>query len=173
MVLSDSTIKELVEEKDIIIPFTIDNLGPCSYDITIDSVYLVPAGYGPYTLCKDEIPLGQIESDNALIPPHGFALAQTQEWVSLPDDVCAEVKSRSSVRRAGISICADAGWIDCGFNGYITLEIKNDTQYPIVIQKGTRVGQLIFYKMDYRCHNTYDGKYQNQDTTTGSIPDAE
>lgn len=182
MVLSDSTIIDYITAQQcidffkydppIIEPFEPENLGPASYDIRIGDTYLIPKTDTPVTLCEDEIEYETAKDCYSFfLKPGEFVLATTMETVNLPNDVCCEVKSRSSVRRAGLSICADAGFCDPGFSGKITLELKNDSKYPIEIKTGTRVGQLIFFKVDYRCHQSYSGKYQNQTTTTGSLSD--
>jgi dCTP deaminase len=63
---------------------------------------------------------------------------------------------------------ATAGFIDCGFRGNITLEIKNITQNcAIRLVQGRRIAQISFERVE-GCDMRYAGKYQGQDAVTGS-----
>ena len=87
-----------------------------------------------------------------------------------PDGVIsltAFVEGRSSLGRMGLFI-QNAGWVDPGFKGEITLELFNANRCAIELQSGRRVGQLVFAKMDDKAQNPYNGKYQGQKGATGS-----
>ena len=73
----------------------------------------------------DEIKYRKIESDSIVIPPKSFILATTREYVKIPNDLVAFVEGRSSIGRMGLFI-QNAGWVDPGFEGQITLELFND-----------------------------------------------
>jgi dCTP deaminase len=62
----------------------------------------------------------------------------------------------------------NAGWVDPGFEGEITLELFNANRCAIELQSGRRVGQLVFAQMDDTALNPYHGKYQGQKGATGS-----
>lgn len=171
MILSDSTIRDFLE-RDMIIPFREENLSPASYDITLGNKFLIPVkDIYTKTLGIGDVRYREVESGSVKMDPGAFLLAETVETLTLPDNVAAEVKSRSSTRRFGISICADAGYCDPGFSGKITLEIKNDAPYPVILRAGSRIGQLVFHEVDYRVHRPYSGKYQNQSGVTGAKSD--
>ena len=74
---------------------------------------------------------------------------------------------RSSIGRIGLFI-QNAGWVDPGFKGQITLELYNANSLPIRLRVGRRICQLVFCKMDQQAKNPYDGKYQGQRFSTGS-----
>ncbi|MBQ1432846.1 MAG: dCTP deaminase, partial [Ruminococcus sp.] len=69
--------------------------------------------------------------------------------------------------RMGLFI-QNAGWVDPGFKGEITLELFNANRCAIELTAGRRVGQLVFAKMDDKALRPYDGKYQGQRGATGS-----
>lgn len=77
------------------------------------------------------------------------------------------VEGRSSLGRLGLFI-QNAGWVDPGFHGEITLELFNANRCAIRLQAGRRIGQLVFARMDRAAQNPYRGKYQGQRGTTGS-----
>ena len=109
----------------------------------------------------------EIETDSITIPAHSFLLATTEEYVELPSDITAFVEGRSSIGRMGLFI-QNAGWVDPGFKGRITLELYNANSLPIKLQSGRRICQLVFCKRDQAAQNPYNGKYQGQEKSIGS-----
>lgn len=65
------------------------------------------------------------------------------EYLRLPDTLTAFVEGRSSLGRLGLFI-QNAGWVDPGFEGEITLELYNANRCAIALRAGRRVGQLVF-----------------------------
>lgn len=62
----------------------------------------------------------------------------------------------------------NAGWVDPGFSGEITLELFNANRCAIELRASRRIGQLVFAQMDQAASNPYRGKYQGQRDATGS-----
>ena len=108
-----------------------------------------------------------IKTNKYVLLPGQFILATTMEYFELPDNITAFVEGRSSLGRMGLFI-QNAGWVDPGFKGEITLELFNANRCAIELQSGRRVGQLVFAKMDDKALNIYNGKYQGQRGATGS-----
>lgn len=77
------------------------------------------------------------------------------------------MEGRSSLGRMGLFI-QNAGWVDPGFEGEITLELFNANRCAIELRSGRRVGQLVFARMDAPAQFPYCGKYQGQRGATGS-----
>lgn len=100
-----------------------------------------------------------------LIEPGEFLLAATIEQCNLPDDVAALFRIKSSMGRIGLEHM-DAGWVDPGFNGSLTLELKNMTNHHAIrIRPGDRIGQLVFLRgamvapeQSYRVRGNYNGR---------------
>ena len=115
----------------------------------------------------DEIKYREIKSESIVIPPKSFILATTREYVKIPNDLVAFVEGRSSIGRMGLFI-QNAGWVDPGFEGQITLELFNANQVPIRVDSGRRICQLVFSKLDKPVDKPYAGKYKGQTGTTGS-----
>lgn len=99
-----------------------------------------------------------------VIHPGQFMLAHTIEHCNLPDDVSALFRIKSSMGRIGLEHM-DAGWVDPGFHGSLTLEFKNMTQFhPILLRPGDKIGQLVFLRGEvvsaersYRSVGNYNG----------------
>ena len=73
------------------------------------------------------------------------------------DEFTAFVEGRSSLGRMGLFI-QNAGWVDPGFEGEITLELFNANRCAIRLDAGRRVGKLVFAKMDETVLHPYRGK---------------
>ena len=114
-----------------------------------------------------EIKYKKIKTDKYILMPGQFVLATTMEYFKLPINITAFVEGRSSLGRMGLFI-QNAGWVDPGFEGEITLELYNANRCAIELQAGRRVGQLVFATMTDVPNNIYRGKYQGQQGATGS-----
>lgn len=170
MILSDKTIKEMLDSGEMeLSPLTDESIQPASVDIRLGDSFKVPADYGVIGFDK-EIGYVDLESQKDgiyVVPPHSFVLATTMEYIKLPDDISAQVEGRSSIGRMGLFI-QNAGWVDAGFEGEITLELYNAGPNYIKLSPGHRIGQLVFHKMTTLADKPYRGKYQGQMGATGS-----
>ena len=151
-----------------ITPLDRNQIQPASVDIRLGNTFCIveDSSAGVITFNK-EIIYKEIKSDTYLLLPGQFVLATTKEYISLSDNLTAFVEGRSSLGRMGLFI-QNAGWVDPGFCGEITLELYNANRCAIELQAGRRIGQLVFAQMDQKAINHYAGKYQGQRGVTGS-----
>ena len=169
MILSDKTLTKMLEEKTLVVePIEKEQIQPASIDIRLGNTFsfVEDTSTGIINL-ENEIKYKTITSDSYILLPNQFVLATTMEYFDLPDDLTAFVEGRSSLGRMGLFI-QNAGWVDPGFKGEITLELYNANRCAIELKAGRRVGQLVFAKMDETALNPYNGKYQGQRGATGS-----
>lgn len=104
------------------------------------------------------------DDEGFVLLPGQFILAHTIERLYLPDNIAALWRTKSSMGRIALEHM-DAGWVDPGFNGALTLEFCNASQYhPIRIRPGDRVGQLVLLRgrkvgveHSYRATGNYNG----------------
>lgn len=169
MILSDKTILKMLDEKSLVInPVTKEQIQPASVDIRLGNTFsVVDDTPSNIITLESQISYKTITTDTYLIMPGEFVLATTMEYFELPDNLTAFVEGRSSLGRMGLFI-QNAGWVDPGFKGEITLELYNANRCAIELKAGRRVGQLVFAKMDDTALNPYNGKYQGQRGATGS-----
>ena len=156
-ILSDKTIKEYLEEGKIVIdPLKYEQqIQPSSVDMRLgDEFKVFKVIRKPYIDPKDEEDIAEYmesstvpEGEAFIIHPNEFALATTQEYVKVPDDLVARVEGRSSMGRLGVTMHVTAGYVDPGFEGKITLEISNIGAMPVALYPGQRVCQLVFETM--------------------------
>lgn len=169
MVLSDKTILKLLCEKSLVItPLEKEQIQPASVDIRLGETFGVPRDTPDGILRMDKkTEYYTIAAKKYLLLPGQFVLASTMEYFELPDDLTAFVEGRSSLGRMGLFI-QNAGWVDPGFKGEITLELFNANRFAIELNAGRRVGQLVFARLDRKAENPYSGKYQGQRGAVGS-----
>lgn len=170
MILSDQTLKKMLKSGELVIDsLEEESIQPASVDCHLGSDYLVldDSQMGMIDL-DTEISYRRIHGDEIIIPPHSFRLATTKEYIEVPNNITAFVEGRSSIGRIGLFI-QNAGWVDPGFKGKITLELYNANSLPIRLSSGRRICQLVFCTMDQEALNPYDGKYQGQRVATGSL----
>ena len=156
-IFSDKTIKEYLEEGKIVIDPLKDEqqIQPSSVDMRLgDEFKVFKVIRKPYIDPKDEEDIAEYmesstvpEGEAFIIHPNEFALATTQEYVKVPDDLVARVEGRSSMGRLGVTMHVTAGYVDPGFEGRITLEISNIGAMPVALYPGQRVCQLVFETM--------------------------
>lgn len=176
-ILSDKSIKEYLEESKIVIDPLKDEqqIQPSSVDMRLgDEFKVFKVIRKPYIDPKDEEDIAEYmesstvpEGEAFIIHPNEFALATTQEYVKVPDDLVARVEGRSSMGRLGVTMHVTAGYVDPGFEGRITLEISNIGAMPVALYPGQRVCQLVFETMTTPAELPYghpkrNSKYMNQ-----------
>lgn len=110
-------------------------LGPAGYDVRI----------------KQELHLA----------PGELALASTVERFSMPNDVLATVMDKSTWARRGLSLFNTV--IEPGWEGWLTLELVNQSRYWMKIESGSPIAQVIFQRLDQATNFPYEGKYQGQE----------
>ena len=169
MIISDKTIMQMLTEGSLTItPMEPEQIQPASVDIRLGNTFSIVEDSSTGIISMDrKIDYKTMETDTYILLPGQFVLATTMEYFVLPDDLTAFVEGRSSLGRMGLFI-QNAGWVDPGFRGEITLELYNANRCAIELKAGRRVGQLVFAKMDDHALHPYCGKYQGQKGATGS-----
>lgn len=158
MILSDKTIIKMLNDGTLkISPLDKNQIQPASVDFRLgDTFSMVEDSHAGIIALDKEIKYKTIKADKYVLLPGQFVLATTMEYFELPDDLTAFVEGRSSLGRMGLFI-QNAGWVDPGFKGEITLELYNANRCAIELKAGRRVGQLVFAKMDSAALNPYSG----------------
>lgn len=157
--LCDKTIVEYSSKYGLINPFEISQIQPSSYDLRLDKVF--------YDDIHDEF----FYAEQLVLKPNDFILASTIEKVSIPTHIVGRVEGKSSLGRIGLLTHITAGFIDAGFEGNITLELKNIGNKPIVLNKKCDIAQICFLELDNDCLHPYNKEsnhYQFQKEVTKS-----
>jgi dCTP deaminase len=184
-ILADWEIKQLVENEDMIAPFS-DHLVSKEDGRKLLSYGLSSYGYDIRLSEKECFLFGKIQSGDCdpkafdpdilrpmelledetgkyfLLPPYGYCLGVAKERLKLPRDVTVVAVGKSTYARSGILVNitpAESMW-----EGYLTLEINNCTGLFNRIYANEGITQLLFYRGN-PCEVSYQdrkGKYQDQ-----------
>jgi len=179
-------IKEYNNGNLIIYPFNRNQVGNCSYDVTLGEFYFSPSNKCSYlnpwnaksitnfwgsvkkaTYCMaDDDEMGVKKGKQYIVlQPHEVILAHTQEFIGVVKGATTMMKGRSTMGRCGVSICKDAGWGDVGYFNRWVVEIENHNKIPVVMIVGQKIGQIVFISCG-EINNSYyqSGSYQKGST---------
>ena len=180
MILSDRTIREEIERGRIVIePLGDGCIQPSSVDLHVDRYFRVFRNHSQRVIDVKEnqeelTELVEVIGNEALIlHPGEFVLGSTVERVRLPDDLVGRLEGKSSLGRLGLLIHSTAGFVDAGWDGFLTLELSNVANLPITVYPGMKIGQISFLKMTSPADAPYGApelgsKYQHQRGPTPS-----
>ena len=180
MILSDRTIRaEIAAGRIKVDPFDPAMVQPSSIDVRLDDQFLVFRSHTRAVIdvkedLSDLTELVTVDEDEAFIlHPGEFVLGSTAECIGVPDDLVARIEGKSSLGRLGLLIHTTAGFVDAGFEGYLTLELSNVATLPITLYPGMKVGQISFIRMDGPAEHPYGSgslgsKYAGQVGPTAS-----
>jgi len=181
MVLNDRQIKEYVEKYRMIEPFVDKQvqegvvsygLSSYGYDIRIADEFLIfkmtqreplitPKAFNP-----DYVTRVKKDGDPLILKPGQYALGKSVEYIRMPRDLIAICVNKSTYARCGLIV--NVSPIEATWEGYLTIELANPTQYRIAIYPNEGIAQLIFLKGE-PCEISYadkKGKYQEQKDIT-------
>ena len=167
-VIGNQKLAWLVSMKDLVTNLgSFAQIGPASIDLRLGSSFSVPVNTSDDVTLGDQVVYVHHEfPDEKAILPGQFLLATTMEKVKIPKDMCAFVQGRSSIGRIGLTV-QNAGFVDPGFYGEITLELVNESPFPIRLIPGYRIAQLVLMDAT-EVTEVYEGKYNGQEGATGS-----
>ena len=160
--LSDRGIRTAIYTKLIKIdPYDPECLQPCSYDCHLDDLLLVqerPSGFKftKYVLEKNE-----------------FILGVLKENITLSSSIAAQISGKSSLGRQGLACHITAGFVDAGWSGKLTLELKNLGNKSIILTPGMEIAQIVFYQLSSPAlrpygHPDLKSKYQGATQPEGA-----
>lgn len=162
MILSDRTIRaEITAGRIGVEPFDPAMIQPSSIDVRLDDRFLVFRSHTRPVIDvkQDTTDLTEMvratEDQPFILHPGEFVLGSTAEHVRLPDDIVGRIEGKSSLGRLGLLIHTTAGFVDAGFEGYLTLELSNVATLPITLYPGMKIGQISFLRMDGPAEHPY------------------
>jgi dCTP deaminase len=154
MILSDRDILGEIEAGRIQIdPLERECVQPSSVDLHLgNKLLLFRNSHRPYIDVRepadDLMEMHEVAyGDSIAVHPLEVLLASTYETVTLPEDLVARLEGKSSLARLGLQVHATAGFVDPGWQGYLTLELSNVTKFPILIYPGMKIVQISFMRM--------------------------
>ncbi|WP_166986270.1 dCTP deaminase [Canibacter zhoujuaniae] len=180
MLLSDRDIRaQLASGRIALDPTDPKLLQPSSVDVRLDRYFRLFDNHKSAEIdpAKEQPDLTRLveadPSEGFVLHPGEFVLGSTFELVTLPDDIAARLEGKSSLGRLGLLTHSTAGFIDPGFSGHITLELKNVATLPIRLWPGMKIGQLCFFQLSSPAdqpygHGATGSRYHGQRGPTAS-----
>lgn len=143
-----------------------EQLQPNGFDLRLAEIHR-HRGRGTIGISNQQRVLPSLElvtpdSDGFCVLDPGIYHVSYCEVVSLPTDVMALGRPRSSLARSGVAIHT-AVW-DAGYSGRSTslLSVLNPDGFRVQI--GARILQLVFFSLAAAAREGYRGVYQNENT---------
>lgn len=100
---------------------------------------------------------GKVKQKTASLKPGVYYLATTYESVNTPHDLMPVVYPRTSLFRAGVLMLNSK--TDPGYKGQLTFGMVNLSPFPVKLQMGARICNMVFFKID---GETVDYRGQHQ-----------
>lgn len=174
-ILPDHWIRRMAQEQGMIEPFTEElrregvisyGLSSYGYDARLADEFKIftnvdNALVDPKAFCSTSFVDRKAKS--IVIPPNSFALARTEEYFRIPDDVLVICLGKSTYARCGLIVNVTP--LEPGWEGHVTLEISNTTPLPARVYAHEGICQFLFFKGSAPCETTYrsrSGKYMGQ-----------
>jgi dCTP deaminase len=78
--------------------------------------------------------------------PGEYVLVSSFESIKVPNDLMAVLYPRSSINRKGLSVDL-TGIVDSGYQGPLTLPVRNNTRSSVRVHPGERFCQIVFEEL--------------------------
>ena len=171
-VLGRQAILRAIDEGAITIsPFTLENVGPASVDLTLASSFRVfrkvheVVDVNEHTDYRDFTDKVELSGDeHILIMPGETILGITQERLRLGPGLCGWLEGRSRFARLGLMVHISAPFMGPGIDSQQVLEMSNFGPAPLAVHPGTAICQFIFQTLDGEEH--YQGRFAGQNQSS-------
>lgn len=149
MPIDGDEIRERLEDGDLEIESLDDEqVDAASVNLRLgDSIEILDSGGGISGIFGQAKRRFTRTGDSVYLAPGEFAVAETEEAVSLPDDLGGETKVNMDFGPPGVMI-QNTGWIDPGSDGKLRLEIVNNSPRGVRLETGEPILKLIFEQIE-------------------------
>ena len=166
MILTRKEILKLIKENKLkITPLDKKAIGPASIDLTLNNKIRVFKKTKKPVDVKEDIDYKKITkivdiTKGFILEPNELVLGITKEKITLPEDICGWLQSRSRFARVGLMSHITAPFVCPGVSNYQILEIFNAGHNNLKLHPGTKICQLILQKCEGKAK--YRGKFKSQ-----------
>lgn len=91
----------------------------------------------------------------------------TDLYLALPNHIYGVIQARSSTSKKRLLVLP--GIIDAGYRGQIFIMTYNLTNIPIIVRRGERIGQMLFFKRVMNLDITYQSQLRPSDRGTNGF----
>jgi len=168
MLCYEEILAEIKEGNIYINPFDINLVNTNSVDIRLGNWFI------PLNASNGETLYGDLyfAPDGASFPifPYTTTLGMTKEVVGAFKHIVHQLRSKSSTRRKGITVCDDAGFGDIGYNNHWTVELTAHISNMVYLKIGDPFGQIVFDRTGMDTEHPYSGQYNEEEWPICMIP---
>ena len=172
---ADIWIRKMAEQHAMIDPFSAGQvaqgtisygLSSYGYDLRLADEYKIFAPPPGITINPKSIPPEYYRDHRGPfcdIPPNGYVLGRTVEYLRIPRDVLTICVGKSTYARAGVLVNVTP--FEPEWEGFVTVSIANTTPVPVRVFSDEGLCQVLFFQSDEPCAVSYKdrkGKYQAQ-----------
>ncbi len=168
MVLSDVDIEKALKSGSIVVePLFPGSIQGSTVDLHLGRHFLVfnkqkiyeQGALDPKNPVEDLMTEVEITgSESFTLSPGGFALGVTYETVGVDARHKGRLDGKSSVARLGISVHITSGGLDPGNRLKLTLEFKNEQDFPIKLYHKMPIAQMEFLRLSSEAQKGYGKK---------------
>ena len=151
-VLTKSTINALMNAGSLLRESDVKNIESASYDLRISDTYWCQ---GKYVKLRED-------TDQVIIPPYSFILAQAKEEAFLPRFVSGSFDLSVSMFFDGV-ILSNGPQVDPGYRGSLFCMLYNTSDVEVVLNKGQKFATIQFFTT-VQVAEGYSGQYQDKTT---------
>lgn len=177
MIFNGNDIKKLIQEENIIENCNQEYIGSASCDISMSSQILkMKKTFKPIDLSNPEKiePLYETidVKDGYKFKSNECIFAILNEKITLPQNMVAHIRPRTSLSRLGIII--NLQHINAGYEGILNIAMYNLSPNTYILKEGMRIGQVVFEELtdgmteNLLYSNEKTPVYQNEDGKSGS-----
>jgi len=162
----DAILAEMSAGRLLIEPFTPDQLGAASIDLTLgDEIRVMLPEAAPIEL-SGEVDYREHTRSLRLVSPyvlepgctiHGI----TRERITLPPDLCGLLEGRSRFARLGLMIHVTSAFVQPGVSNRQVLEMSNVSKRSLRIHPGVRLCQIVLLRTEGEA--VYRGRFAEQE----------
>jgi dCTP deaminase len=164
MILTKNEILKAIKQGRIKIkPLNKSSIGPASIDLTLSDkirVFTIKNKIIEGTDYKSMTKIMSLNKDY-LLKPGELILGITKEKITLSEDLCGWLNSRSRYARIGLMSHITAPFIAPGVSNKQVLEIYNASPNIIRIKKNSKICQLVI--QECKGKSKYSGIWKNQE----------
>ncbi len=159
-------LREIDSGRLVISPFSPDQLGAASIDLTLgDEIRVIESGGRAIDICHESdyrehtrvVSLGE----PYLLASGASILGITRERLVLPPDLCGFLEGRSRYARLGLMVHVTSALVQPGVSNHQVLEMGNVSGHPLRIHPGVRLCQLVLMRTEGEA--VYRGRFAQQD----------
>ena len=169
MILTHDVILDYIKRGIIKIePFSPDQVGPASIDLTLGNVFRVfNEDIDILHINTDDIDISKIgrlveikDGECLILKPGQLVLGVTRERIYLPPNIAGWLTGRSRFARVGLMVHVTASFVQPNSMNRQVLEIINASHFRIALYPGVRVCQLILEET--KGETTLGGRFKHQ-----------